>query len=434
MFPTDSSLTPTNEPPTASTNIKFELVVPSMEASSERPINRLLPSSHRPFTDQYFLNTGEILRCEGLNPWVRAQIVIRKGPGIVGGLDEAISILKRYSPLSEHGGVVKALSDGDRYNSGDAVMTIEGPIQDFVELETMYLGVISAKTTLLSDGVERIDGSEVEQRMRAVVNAAEGRPVIYMGARHWSYVQDAEISAAAVKGGATFCSTQAGALSTTSAAIGTIPHVLENIFAWKHGKSAAVVEATKAFNRCMEPSLPRIALIDYNNREIDDALATAVALGGALSGVRVDTCGENIAQGAALSPYSASSLALELAGIKLPALHDPDAKYWYGNGVTVTGVYALRRALDDAGFSKVKIILSSGFGDPAKVGAFLRAGRLLKRNLVDSFGVGGVFDSRAAKMDIVAVGDSPLSLQPISKAGRLERSNPELKMIEIRGK
>ena len=34
-------------------------------------------------------------------------------------------------------------------------------------------------------------------------------------------------------------------------------------------------EATKAFDRSIDPAVPRIALIDYNNREAEDAVETA---------------------------------------------------------------------------------------------------------------------------------------------------------------
>ncbi len=395
-------------------------------AEAVRAKMALLPESHAPYTDLYFLNTANILRAEGLNPWVRAQVIIRKGPGEVGGIDEAVAILTKYSKLAEHGGSVKALKDGDRFESGEALLTIEGPIQDIVELETMYLGAISAATTRATDGIDSIDPAAVEARMRAVVEAAGDRPVIYMGARHWHYLEDPAISLAAFRGGASNCSTAAGAVMVGKQAVGTIPHVLENIMAWKYGKDQATVEATKAFDRCMSRAVGRIALIDYNNHEIDDALATAGALGKKLAAVRVDTCGENIAQGALLSPFSEGALKLKAAGLPLPGLEHPDAKYWYGNGVTVSGVYALRTALDKAGFPAVQIVLSSGFGDTAKIRAFLAAERILGVRLVDTFGVGGVFDSRAAKMDIVAVGESKDALIPIAKAGRGERPNARL--------
>ena len=55
-----------------------------------------LPTDHKPFADKYFLRANEILKAENLNPWVRAQVFIRKGPGKVYGVDEALAILEKY--------------------------------------------------------------------------------------------------------------------------------------------------------------------------------------------------------------------------------------------------------------------------------------------------------------------------------------------------
>ena len=38
-----------------------------------------LPEDYKPYTDKYFLYANQILKAEGLNPFVRAQIFIRKG-------------------------------------------------------------------------------------------------------------------------------------------------------------------------------------------------------------------------------------------------------------------------------------------------------------------------------------------------------------------
>ena len=57
--------------------------------------------------------------------------------------------------------------------------------------------------------------------------------------------------------------------------------------------------------------------------------------------------------------------------------------------MTVSAALAVREALDKAGFDKVAIILSSGFGDPAKVRAFVNAERVLGIRLFDSIGAGG---------------------------------------------
>jgi len=388
---------------------------------------RNLPESHEPYTDKYFLRTEAILKAEGLNPWVKAQVMVRKGPGEIGGIDEAIAMLSKYTPLKEHGGRIYAKEDGDSFEPCESIMIIEGPIQDIVALETIYLGAISARTTELNDGKTAIDLDEVKTNMAKVVEAAEGRPVIYMGARHWHWNQDAAISFAAYEGGAKSCSTDVGAGTYGDSGVGTIPHVLENIMAWSKGRERAVVESTLAFDRHISPEVPRIALIDYNNREIDDSLLTARELGDRLHAVRVDTCGENIAQGALLSPFSTEAVKFKEREITLPALDEPDAKYWYGTGVTVTGVMALRMALDEAGFKDVKIVLSSGFGDVEKVKAFVRAEKASGIKLFDSLGVGGVYKSRAASMDVVEVGSSPDKLEPCSKTGRGFRPNSELK-------
>lgn len=383
-----------------------------------------LPQSHRPYADKYFLRTGEILRAEGLNPWVRAQVMIRKGPGTVHGIDEALAILNEYSPLIKNGGRVYALRDGQHYEPKETLMLIEAPIQDFVELETMYLGVLSAETTKANDH-HGVDLNSVRERMRAVVHAADGTVVSYFGARHWRFDEDAAIARAAYEGGATSASTDAGAATFGQEGVGTTPHVLENIMSWKYGQERAVLETMLAFDRVIDPKVPRIALVDYRNHEIDDTLAVADALGERFLAPRLDTCGENVAQGAIASlDYKALE---QLAGRKI-IVPIEDRKYWFGSGVTVTGTYAVRKALNERGLNYVIPFLSSGFADFRKVKAFVRAEDILGTPLFSGLGVGQVFESRAAKMDIVAVGETPDSMVPISKTGRFYRPNPRLEL------
>jgi nicotinate phosphoribosyltransferase len=91
---------------------------------------------------------------------------------------------------------------------------------------------------------------------------------------------------------------------------------------------------------------------------------------------------------------------------------------------------ALRKALDQFGHRDVKIILTSGFGDPEKVKAFVEAEKLLGVRLFDALGVGGIFKPcRMATMDIVAVGETPEMLTPISKVGRPYNPNPRLTQL-----
>jgi nicotinate phosphoribosyltransferase len=407
-------------------------VLPALSSLSERieAIKKTLPERFEPYSDKYFLRTHEILEREGLNPWVRAQVFIRKGPGEVGGIEESLAIMDRYTDLKKHGGKVFALPEGATYGPKETVMVIEGPIQDIIALETLYLGAITAATTRANDNVVSVDTTKARENMRRVVELAGDRPVSYFGARHWTFREDAAIAFAAYEGGATSCSTDAGAATFGQVGQGTIPHALENIYAWTSGKNNAVVEATRAFDRVIDPKVPRIALIDYNNKELDDSVAVADALGGRLAAVRVDTCGENVAQGALVSSTCREADAWRAAGVPLPAEEAPEARFWYGTGVTVSGVYALRRALDQFGHMDVKIILTSGFGDPEKVKAFVDAEKILGVKLFDALGVGGIFKPcRMATMDIVAVGETPTTIVPISKVGRPYNPNPRLTQV-----
>jgi|688.fasta_scaffold205734_2 nicotinate phosphoribosyltransferase len=408
-------------------DLKFGL--PTFEDRLEG-IKQLLPEKFEPYSDKYFLRTHQILNEEGLNPFVRAQIFIRKGPGKVGGVEEAVAMLDRYTQIRANGGKVYALEEGADYGPKETLMVIEARIQDIIALETLYLGALSAETTRVNDGVESVDLVRAEEKMRRIVELADGRPVMYFGARHWTYREDAAIAAAAFRGGASSCSTDNGALAFGQVGQGTIPHALENIYAYTTGKNNAVVEATKAFDRVIDPSVPRIALIDYNNKELDDSVAVAQALGEKLYAVRVDTCGENVAQGALISDRCEEADSWKKVGIQLPSSDDSCAKYWYGTGVTITGVYALRKALDQHGFSNVKIVLTSGFGDSKKVEAFLDAEKQLNVPLFDALGVGGIYEPcRMATMDIVAVGESLETLTPLSKVGRPYRGNARLKRV-----
>ncbi|MCB0318500.1 MAG: hypothetical protein KDD56_07060 [Bdellovibrionales bacterium] len=388
-----------------------------------------LPEDHRPYTDKYFLRTAEILKAEGLNPIVRAQVFIRKGPGTIHGIEEAVAIIDKYSDFIKNGGRIYSLKEGSSYEAGDTVMVLEGRVQDIVELETMYLGVIAAETTKINDGVDRVNLDQVEKSTKAIIEMIGGRSLLYFGARHWHYSEDADIADAAYKGGAGSAATDIGAARRGQLGVGTIPHALENIYAAVHGKDRAVVEATLAFDRVIDPSVPRIALIDYNNHEVEDSIATADALKGRLHGVRVDTCGENIAQGA----FASEELVPENHPLKefIKYIPEEDKKFWFGNGVSISGVFALRKALDDAGHKDVRIFLSSGFGKIEKVKAFLRAEALLQTKLFDSLGVGSLYKPcRTTTMDIVAVADSLEGLDdsPMSKVGRAYRPNARLKL------
>lgn len=354
----------------------------------------MLPKDYTPYIDKYFLRAKEILEKENLNLNVTAQVFIRRGGVRIYGINKAVEIICKYANKVK----IYALKEGSLFQPKETLMFIEAPIQEIIALETMYLGVLTAETTRQNDKVD-VDYKKVRNRMGMIVELVDGRPISYFGARHWDYAQDYSIAKACAEAGAANCSTDIGAEAfNQKEGIGTIPHALEAIYHWRDGMDKAVHYATKAFDEHMDVSIPRIALVDYANKEVDDTLLCAYKLRNRLYGIRIDTCGENVMQD----------------------------NCWFEKGVTVAGVYAVKSALGRAGFNQVNVILSSGFGDYKKVEAFLEAEKRLGK-LFDGLGVGNIFGIptlRMATMDIVKVDD-----KFISKVGREYQANPNLKRV-----
>jgi nicotinate phosphoribosyltransferase len=121
------------------------------------------------YTDVYFNFARETLRADGRHPRVVMQ-VFQKKQAVLGGMDEAIAVLKLCS-YDWDALTVHALYDGDEISPYESVMTIEGDYTHFAHLETVYLGVL-ARRTLVSTNVRR------------VVEAANGKPILFFPARH----------------------------------------------------------------------------------------------------------------------------------------------------------------------------------------------------------------------------------------------------------
>ena len=95
-----------------------------------------------------------------MHPRVLMQ-VFQKKEAVLGGMDEAIAILK----LCSHGWdelEVRALYDGDAIEPWETVLTIEGDYTLFVHLETVYLGVLARRTLDLDERPPRRRGGERE--------------------------------------------------------------------------------------------------------------------------------------------------------------------------------------------------------------------------------------------------------------------------------
>ncbi|HET6182740.1 MAG TPA: nicotinate phosphoribosyltransferase [Acetobacteraceae bacterium] len=150
---------------------------------------------------------------------------------------------------------------------------------------------------------------------------------------------------------------------------GTMPHALI-------GYAGSTVRAAEMFVETF-PESPLTVLVDYFGREISDSLAVCrrfpdMAAAGRLS-VRLDTHGGRFLEG--LDPAeSYAALERHAPGAIRRYRSETELRYLVGTGVSAAAIWRTREALDEAGFPKVRIVASSGFGvDKCRVMADAKA-------------------------------------------------------------
>jgi len=374
------------------------------------------------YSDAYFVLTKSLLEAEGEHPHVTMQ-VFQKQDSVLGGIDEAIAILKTSTGHEIDGGwvngwdqlvvhalhegdriaaretvmptgralpggdwdtgwdrlVVHALDEGDRIAPHETVLTIEGDYSLFAHLETVYLGSLARRSLIMRNVAE-------------VVQAARGKQIFYFPARHDHWLVQTGDGWSAHVAGAIGVSTDAQASWWGGRGIGTVPHGL--IAAYGGDTVKAAIRFAERFHVDMNITV----LGDFDNDSVRTALEVAEALGPKLWGVRLDT----------------SELLVDRSLLEEMGGFDP-------TGVNPRLVEKVRGALDGAGFGDVKIVASGGF-TAQRIGEFEGAGVP-----VDAYGVGSslIRGQNDFTADIVL-----LDAQPCAKAGRAYSPNPRLQRVQ----
>jgi nicotinate phosphoribosyltransferase len=333
------------------------------------------------YTDAYFNHARATLLDDGRRPRVVMQ-VFQKNDAYLGGMDEAIAVLKLCShdwdALNVH-----ALYDGDRVEPYETVMTIEGDYTLFAHLETVYLGTL-ARRTLITTNVVR------------VIEAANGKPIIFMPARHDHHrIQTGDGYAAYVAG--QVVGTPVGVTTDEQASwwggkgVGTVPHSLIAAYGGN-----TVLAATK-FAEWAPEDLNVTVLVDFENHSVQTAVDVARALGPRLWGVRLDTSETLVDR----------SLWDEMGDFK-------------PTGVNERLVRNVRDALDADGFERVRIVASGGF-TAGKIRDFEQRGVP-----VDAYGIGSslIRGANDFTADVVLTDG-----RPSAKVGRRYGPNPRLELV-----
>jgi nicotinate phosphoribosyltransferase len=338
------------------------------------------------YSDAYFVHTKTLLESEGEHPHVTVQ-VFQKRDSVLGGIDEAIAILKTCSGRSENGEwvpgwdrlQVQALREGDRIAPRETVLTIEGDYTLFAHLETVYLGTMARRSLIMHNVSE-------------VVQAAGGKPIFYFPARHDHWLVQTGDGWSAHVAGAIGVSTEAQASWWGGRGVGTVPHGL--IAAYGGDTVKAAVTFAERFHSEMNITV----LVDFENDSVKTAIEVARALGPRLWGVRLDTSEQLVDR----------SLLDEMGGF-IPT------------GVNPRLVEKVRGALDQAGFSEVRIVASGGF-NATRIRDFEANGVP-----VDAYGVGSslIRGQNDFTADVVL-----LDGRPCAKVGRGYSPNPRLERVQ----
>ena len=337
------------------------------------------------YSDAYFNLAKELLEGEDRHPNVLMQVFQRE-QSLLGGVDEAIAILRLGSGSAGQNGEwragwdaleVRALHEGDPVEPWETVMTIAGDYSLFAHLETVYLGCMARRSLVM-------------RNVRAVVDAAAGKQILFFPARHDHWLVQTGDGWSAHIAGAIGVSTDAQASWWGGRGLGTVPHALIAAY------GGDTVAAARAFATRFAHELNVTVLVDFENHSAVTAVAVADELGDDLWGVRLDTSERLVDRG------------LEHLGDDAP------------RGVSVELAELVRGALDDAGHERVRIVASGGF-DAERIARFERA-----RAPVDAYGVGssllrGANDFTA---DIVRVDG-----EAVAKAGRELRPNSRLELV-----
>lgn len=353
--------------------------LPAWATSDPWNVNDLLSIGY--FSAEYFNRTKRIL--DGRNKRVVMQ-VFQKHDAVVCGTLEAAGMIRKSLLGTDVD--IYVLPDGERVRPRVPVMYIVGDLSTFTIYESMILGILA-------------DGTTVATNMANCVAAANGKPVYYLADRFNNFLSQEQQGYAALLGGAAAVCTPAMGYRLRKAAAGTMPHAL--IAAFDGDTTAATLAFADEY-----PEQNVVSLVDFHNDCVKTSLEVAHVLGSRLYAVRLDTSEK-------LVDVSVEEAMKTMHPMRFQGLNGGSMK---ANGVCPLLVRNVRDALDAAGHTHVKIVVSGGF-NAEKIQWFED-----EHVPVDIYGVGSSCLKNGSDFtaDVVA---------PVSKVGRSFQFNPNVKRV-----
>ena len=306
-------------------------------------------------TDSYFNLTKQIVQQNG--DVVVTYAVFMRRPVTLAPRLATDWLLDMAAQRGEEIDIEWLHNEGAWVGAGEPLFYVTGKLSALVDLETIFLQRLGAACVAAYNAyqmcVELPDVSFLAMDARHCAGSDMADLMAY-GASVGSKKAQFKTGAKGFVG----CAADATAhFFGNDAGMGTMPHALI-------GYAGNTLDAAIMFHREF-PNKPLTILVDYFGKEVDDALACCahfqeLAQAGALS-IRLDTHGGRFAQGL---DTQASYAVLErnvpeaIRGYRTEA----ELKQLMGTGVSAAAIWHLREVLDNAGYHKVKIVASSGFG------------------------------------------------------------------------
>ena len=217
-------------------------------------------------SEVYLHRTLNILRNEGLNPYVTYEIE-STNPGIVCGINQIIDLLDNVLPESDR--ELWALQEGNEISENEVVLRIKARFASFGLYETSLLGTLTSCSSWATAA-------------HNCVIAASGIPVVSFASRSVHPSVAGQVDYSAYVGGCSAVSSLIGGKLTQTTPSGTMPHSLVLIM-------GETVRAALAFDRHMEKNVPRVVLIDTFKDEAEEAIQVGKAMKETLRGIRIET-------------------------------------------------------------------------------------------------------------------------------------------------
>ncbi|MCK8784209.1 nicotinate phosphoribosyltransferase [Roseomonas sp. NAR14] len=246
--------------------------------------------------------------------------------------------------------------EGHWVGAGDPLLYLTGSFTQLADLETLYLQKLGPacvaahnayqmcmelpKAAFLAMEARHCAGAEMEEMM-SYAAAVGSRAAQREGAK--GFIGNATDETAHWFG--------------NKRGFGTMPHALI-------GYAGSTLRAAEMFHETY-PDEDMTVLADYFGREVTDSLEVCrrfpeLAAAGRLA-FRLDTHGGRFLEG--LDP-AASYAVLErhVPGAIRRYRNETELRHLVGTGVSAAALWRMREALDAAGFPKVRLVASSGFG------------------------------------------------------------------------